>query len=176
MDLCKGHRSPLTGLPVAVIGAGGIFDGRGVAAALALGAQAVWIGTRFVAATESGAGPRHKQMICEHDSESTVRTLIFSGRPMRVFRNDYIADWERNRADERNVLLAQGERCYKHDLKRNEDKGTPLSFLDTYPVIYGQACGGITKVQTSKEIMDEMMATAVAVLQQSASLVVVAKL
>ena len=91
VDLCRGHVSPLNGAPVAVIGAGGIFDGRGMAAALALGAQAVWVGTRFVAAEESGAGPRHRSMVCSTDSDSTVRTLIFSGRPMRVFKNECVS-------------------------------------------------------------------------------------
>lgn len=171
VDLCRGHVSPLTGAPVAVIGAGGIFDGRGMAAALALGAQAVWVGTRFVAAEESGAGPRHRRMVCATDSDSTVRTLIFSGRPMRVFKNEYIADWEANRVNERNALLAQGKRCYKNDLQANEDKGTPLDFLETYPIIYGQACGGINEVLTAKQIVDSMMRGAVEVLSHGATLV-----
>lgn len=52
VDICRGCLSPLTGDAVAVVGAGGIFDGRGLAAVLALGAQAAWVGTRFVAAAE----------------------------------------------------------------------------------------------------------------------------
>ena len=69
-------------LPVA--GAGGIFDGRGVAAVLTLGAEAAWVGTRFVAATEAGAGPMHQNAILSSTSDETIRTLIYSGRPMRV--------------------------------------------------------------------------------------------
>lgn len=46
--LCRGHKSPMTGQPVQVIAAGGIFNGQTLAAALALGASAVWVGTRFV--------------------------------------------------------------------------------------------------------------------------------
>ena len=110
-------------------------------------------------------------MICETDSDSTVRTTIFSGRPMRVFRNKYINNWETNRVDERNKLQGEGQRCYKHDLGVNEEKGTPLSFLETYPVIYGQACGGIKEVMTSKEIIDEMMETAIHVLQSNVTMV-----
>ena len=49
VDICKGKASPLTGRPVAVVAAGGIYDGRGLAMALSLGADAVWVGTRFVA-------------------------------------------------------------------------------------------------------------------------------
>ena len=47
-NLCKGHKSPMTGQPVQVIAAGGIFNGQSLASALALGASAVWVGTRFV--------------------------------------------------------------------------------------------------------------------------------
>src|ERR1700721_1438507 len=49
VDLVKSHRSPLTGQPIYVVGAGGVYDGRGLAANLAWGAQAVWVGTKFVA-------------------------------------------------------------------------------------------------------------------------------
>lgn len=60
-DVCKQYKSPMTGEPVQLVAAGGIADGRGVAAALMLGASAVWIGTRFVAARESGAPEISKQ-------------------------------------------------------------------------------------------------------------------
>lgn len=49
VDICKGHKSPLTGKPIIVVAAGGIWDGRGLAASLMYGASGVWVGTRFVA-------------------------------------------------------------------------------------------------------------------------------
>ena len=63
VDLCRGKTSPLTGKPVYVVAAGGIFDSRGLAMGLALGAQAVWVGTRFVNATEAGAPKRHQEAV-----------------------------------------------------------------------------------------------------------------
>merc|ERR1719428_1502881 len=63
VDLCKGKLSPLTGKQVPVVAAGGIFDGRGLAMALSLGADAVWVGTRFVASEEGGAPPKHKSAV-----------------------------------------------------------------------------------------------------------------
>ena len=60
VDLVKGKKSELTGEQVLVVAAGGIFDGRGMAAALNWGAAGVWVGTRFVCATEAGAPPRHQ--------------------------------------------------------------------------------------------------------------------
>ena len=52
-DICKTYKSPFTGQPVQLIAAGGIFDGRSIASTLMLGANAVWVGTRFVTARES---------------------------------------------------------------------------------------------------------------------------
>ena len=54
-DVCKKYISPLTGKPVLLVAGGGVSDGRSLASALVLGASAVWVGTRFVAARESGA-------------------------------------------------------------------------------------------------------------------------
>lgn len=157
MDLCKGRTSPLTGGPVSVVGAGGIYDGRGMAAALALGASAVWVGTRFVAATEAAAGPRHQNAVVNTSSDDTVRTTIFSGRPMRVMKNDYIIEWETRRQHERDALLAEGKRPYKTDLTVNEEAGTPLDFLETYPNILGQASGGIHEVLPAEQIVHSMV-------------------
>lgn len=62
VDICKGKKSPLTGGPVHVIAAGGIYDGRGLAASLMWGAQGVWVGTRFVASEEAAAPKKHKEL------------------------------------------------------------------------------------------------------------------
>ena len=93
VDEVKGKKSPLTGGPVFVIGAGAVYDGRGLAANLAWGAQAVWVGTRFVACEEAGAPTMHKKAIVDSGHEDFVRTLIYTGRPLRVVRSPYIDDW-----------------------------------------------------------------------------------
>ena len=170
VDAIHGAVSPLDGEPVAVVGAGGIFDGRGVAAALSLGAQACWIGTRFVCAQEAGVGQRHQNGILLATADNTIRTTIFSGRPMRVYKSSYIDTWETKRQKERDRLLASGHRPYKHDLTVNKDRGTPLDVMATYPIIFGQACGGITKVQPAKEIVDEMTQEAYQIMRKNARL------
>ena len=114
----------------------------------------------------------HQRRIVESDADATIRTLIFSGRPMRVLRSDYIQDWEQNRRDERDALLAVGKRPYKTDLAMNKERGTPLSFVDTYPSIYGQACGGITDVVPAGDIVRDMMQGAAAALRGNAALLV----
>ena len=93
VDVCKNVKSPLTGEPVMVIAAGGIADGRGLAAALSYGAAGVWVGTRFVASEEAGAPPKHKELVVTAGYDDTVRTLIYSGRPMSVRKTPYVAAW-----------------------------------------------------------------------------------
>merc|ERR1711972_1057773 len=63
VDICRGKLSPLTGKQVPIVAAGGIFDGRGLAMSLSIGAAAVWVGTRFVACEEANAGPYAKKLI-----------------------------------------------------------------------------------------------------------------
>ena len=93
VDLCKNARSPLTGQPVIVVAAGGIADGRGLAVSLAYGAAGVWVGTRFVAFEEAGAPPVHKELIVTAGYDDTVRTLIYTGRPLSVRGTPYVASW-----------------------------------------------------------------------------------
>ncbi|MGA5822648.1 NAD(P)H-dependent flavin oxidoreductase [Kitasatospora sp. NPDC094028] len=75
-----------------VVAAGGIVDGRGIAAALALGADAVQIGTGFLATDESGASPAHKQALRGPDARVTVLTSAFSGRQARTIANRFVRD------------------------------------------------------------------------------------
>lgn len=79
---------------VPVLAAGGIGDGRGIAAALAMGAVGVWMGTRFVASQEAYAHEHYKERIVEIDDEGTTVTRCFSGKPCRVIKNDTTQAWE----------------------------------------------------------------------------------
>ncbi len=81
--------------PVPVIAAGGVADARGIAAAMALGASGVWMGTRFVATRESAAHPAYKRAVLEAVETDAVYTHVFDGgwprAPHRVLRNSTIA-------------------------------------------------------------------------------------
>lgn len=57
------------------------------------GAAGVWVGTRFVASEEADAPPKHKELVLTAGYDDTARTLLYSGRPMRVRRTLYVADW-----------------------------------------------------------------------------------
>merc|ERR1712087_303981 len=121
VDKCKGRKSPLTGEQVMVVGAGGIFDGRGLAIALAAGCSGVWVGTRFIASEEAGAGPYHKKSVVNADYGDTIRTTIYTGRPMRVFKTPYVVDWEENRKKEMLNLQARGILAASVDMKSGTD-------------------------------------------------------
>ncbi|WP_340691355.1 nitronate monooxygenase [Hyphomonas sp.] len=84
---------------IPVIAAGGIYDGRGLAAALALGACGVWMGTRFIASDEAHAANMYKQAIIGAGDTDTTRSRCYSGKPMRCRTNDYINDWESRPGD-----------------------------------------------------------------------------
>ena len=83
--------------PRPVAAAGGIADARGVVAALALGAQAAILGTRFLASTESRAHPHYQRRLLEADEESTVRTILFGhgwpNAPHRTLRTAFVREW-----------------------------------------------------------------------------------
>jgi enoyl-[acyl-carrier protein] reductase II len=83
--------------PIPVIAAGGIADGRGVVAALALGADGVCVGTRLLASNEALAHAEYKRRVVAASSDDIVRTSIFGpewpDQPMKVIRNRVVADW-----------------------------------------------------------------------------------
>merc|ERR1712187_1094378 len=93
-----GGRMNAFGSPVVCVAAGGVYDGRGLAASLALGAAGVWVGTRFICAEESSAPKSHKEKVLRASSSDTIRTLVVSGRPLRLIPNDYVKGWEREPA------------------------------------------------------------------------------
>jgi enoyl-[acyl-carrier protein] reductase II len=77
------------GTRVPVVAAGGIFDGRGLAAALALGADGVWVGTRFIATPEARGVLGYKDALLASREDQTTVSRAYSGKTMRVVRNEY---------------------------------------------------------------------------------------
>jgi NAD(P)H-dependent flavin oxidoreductase YrpB (nitropropane dioxygenase family) len=81
--------------PTPVLAAGGIGDGRGLAAALCLGAVGVWVGTAFLVSEEAALDDTLKQRILDATEEDTRVTRIYSGKPMRNITNPLIEAWEK---------------------------------------------------------------------------------
>ncbi len=82
------------GTHIPVVAAGGIFDGRGLAAALALGADGVWIGTRFIATPEARSVAGYKDALVRTGEDGTTISRAYSGKTMRVVRNHYTTFYE----------------------------------------------------------------------------------
>jgi enoyl-[acyl-carrier protein] reductase II len=79
--------------PVPVVAAGGIGDGRGLVASLALGAQGVLVGTRFIATEEAYCHDNYKDKLIEISEEGTIVTRAYTGKTCRVIRNRHTEEW-----------------------------------------------------------------------------------
>ncbi|KAJ1568125.1 hypothetical protein HK405_003553 [Cladochytrium tenue] len=173
VDLCKGKKSSLNGQPIYVVAAGGIYDGRGLAMSLCFGAQAVWVGTRFICATEAGAPRAHQQAVIKAGYHDTTRTIIFTGRPLRCLNTPYVRSWEEDRPDQIKALTSSGKVPWTVDGETVTAKGQDESefLLYSRPVLMGQACGAIEDVKPAKDIVEGMVAQAITVLRTNAGLV-----
>mgnify|MGYP001556038926 FL=1 len=148
---------------IPVIAAGSIVDGRGLAAALALGAQGVWIGTRFIASREAHAGAMYKDVIVEATDEDTIVSRCYSGKPMRVFKNPYVADWERRPQD---IQAFPMQAIMSHQSGVMGGIGGQMEGLDRDKSAFaiGQGAGAIHEVKPAGDIVREMAAEAEAVI------------
>ncbi|KAJ7093194.1 2-nitropropane dioxygenase [Mycena epipterygia] len=155
VDLCKNAKSPLTGEPIIVVAAGGIADGRGLAASLAYGASGVWVGTRFVASEEAGANKTHKQMVVTAGYDDVARTIIYTGRPMSVRKTPYVNEWETARKVEQDKLIAAGSIPHEIELAKN-----PGRSIEGMAWLMGKVAASINDIKPAKDIVDELVTTA----------------
>ncbi|HEY91403.1 MAG TPA: DUF561 domain-containing protein [Dehalococcoidia bacterium] len=149
---------------IPVIAAGGIADGRGLAAALALGAQGVQVGTRFACSEESIAHPNYKQKVLEAHDRSTVITGHTTGLPLRSLKNSlteqYRALEESGVSREELGMFGEG-RMNLGLVDGNVEDGSLLA---------GQIAGMIKEIKPVKVIIEEMVAEAEAVMKRIADL------
>ena len=137
---------------VPVVAAGGIFDGRGLAAALALGAEGAWIGTRFIATREARAVAGYKDALVRSGEDATTVSRAYSGKTMRVLRNEYTAYFDAH-PEEIRPFPAQLERAFADqafhlgaDERVEVDPG-----VECYPA--GQGVGGVTEIVGAGELV-----------------------
>jgi enoyl-[acyl-carrier protein] reductase II len=150
---------------IPVVGAGGIYDGRGLAAALALGAVGVWMGTRFIASAEAHAADLYRETILEATDESTVRTRSYSGKPMRVKKNAWTDDWESRPQDIQPFPMQAGTSSRAGVMG---GIGGQLEGLDPDRSCFamGQSAGGIRDVAPAGEIVRRILAEAEAAIDR----------
>lgn len=186
VEICKNSKSPLTGKRVDVVAAGGIHNGNMLAASLMMGASAVWVGTRFILCDEAGAPESHKEMVKTAGFDDTIRTLIFTGRPLRVRTNPYIENWENERRDEIKELTSKGILPYESDLEKvmngDGDKikgveeaaaeaGDDDDDLEQFrPYLMGKCSALVKEQKSAKAIVDEFITDATAAMSKGSQM------
>ena len=136
---------------IPVIAAGGIGDGRGIAAAFMLGAEAVQIGTRFVVAKESIVNEKYKERIIKAKDIDSAVTGRSHGHPVRCLRNQMTREY--NRLEAEGKSFEELEYLTLGSLRKAVMEGDVVNGT----VMAGQIAGMISKEQTCKEMIDEIM-------------------
>ncbi|MEA2525677.1 MAG: nitronate monooxygenase [Thermomicrobiales bacterium] len=168
--------------PVPVLAAGGIVDGRGLAAVVALGAAGAWMGTRFLLSEEASVHAHYRQRVAAAVETDTIHTELFDGgwpnAPLRALRNRAVATWEAAGCPE------SGERPGEGDVVGYNELGEPVPrYSSSAPtdgatgeieamVMYaGQGVGLVQRLQPAGEIVREIAEEAARVLDHSQGLV-----
>ena len=144
---------------IPVLAAGGLADGRGLVAALALGAHGVWMGTRFIATKEARGHDNYKQRIAEIDEDGTVVTRAHSGKANRMIRNGFTKAWEGRDGEIKPYPLQLREvgepASYRGRIEGDVDMGV---------LACGQSAGLIDRVEAAGDVVRAIAAQAAAVL------------
>lgn len=149
---------------VPVIAAGGIADGRGIAAAYMLGASGVQIGTRFLVAKECNVHPNYKAKIIKAKDIDTTTTGNSTGHPVRVIKNKMARAYEA--LEKKNASAEELEELGRGALKKAVVDGD----VDNGSVMSGQIAGLVKKEQTCKEIIEEMYGEFIQIMKNTAEL------
>ncbi|KAF2429046.1 2-nitropropane dioxygenase [Tothia fuscella] len=168
-EICDRYTSPLLDDKVILVGAGGVYGGGSLAAALMLGASGVWVGTRFAAAKESSATKQAKSDIINGGFDSVVKSIVWSGRPLRAGRNPYINNWEANRQGEIKDLTSKGRVPIPWELEKLHEEGKLTEEIEDQAVLrpMGIVTGLIHKAeQPAADIVREIVEEACAVISQ----------
>ncbi|MFC4069160.1 NAD(P)H-dependent flavin oxidoreductase [Actinoplanes subglobosus] len=140
---------------VPVLAAGGIGSGRQIAAALALGARGVWMGSVWLGTSEYHSSPGLREALLRATSSDTVRSRIYSGKPARLLRNRWTAAWSAEGAPAalpmplQNLLVSEA-----HDRLMASDDPTVV------PMPVGQIVGRMNEVRPVAEVLADLVTEA----------------
>lgn len=146
---------------IPVIAAGGIADGRGLAAAFMLGAQGVQIGTRFLVAKECEIHQNFKQAVIDAKDTSTVITGAYTGHPVRVIKSKSAKAMLE--AEKNNLSPEEFEKLGSGSLRAAVKDGD----LEKGSFMAGQIAGMVNKEETAKEIIDDIISQSSALLKNT---------
>ena len=146
--------------PVPVVAGGGIGDGRGLVAALALGAVGVWCGTVFLGTFEAIYEDYHKQKILESTEDDTVVSKVITGKQSRYLKNRLIAAWDK--AGLPTLPMPMQSIAIIPIL----DGAYEAKMADIVPAPAGQIVGMIKELKPAKQVVEDMVAGALEVLEK----------
>lgn len=153
---------------VPVVAAGGIFDGRGLVAALALGAEGVWVGTKFIATYEAHTGTGYKEKMLEMAEDDTVISRAYTGKTCRVARTE----WTQHFDEHPEELQGFPQQAIATIQAGIHHLGVgPEVKLDTNKAFMaiGQGVGAIDEIKPAKQVVEEMMSEARRTLERLAA-------
>ncbi|MFZ3074195.1 MAG: nitronate monooxygenase [Minisyncoccales bacterium] len=143
---------------IPVIAAGGICDGRTMAAAMVLGADGVQIGTRFLAAVECQVSESYKKAVINAADENIVVVARFTGHPVRMINNKFVES----------VRKIEEKNPFPEEIKSERFAGNKGGAnADLSPLLCGTCAGGIKEIRTCREIIDEIIADALKILSSA---------
>jgi enoyl-[acyl-carrier protein] reductase II len=153
---------------VPVVAAGGLFDGRGLAASLALGADGVWIGTRFIATPEARAVAGYKETLVGMREDDTVISRAYTGKTCRVVRNDWTNHYDQHPQDLQ-PFPAQAIASTKAGVNHlGAEDGTVVDVSKEF-MPAGQGVGAITELVPAGELVAAIVRDAERTLEQIAA-------
>ena len=144
--------------PTPLLAAGGIGDGRGLAAALAVGCVGVWVGTRFLATVEGGALPVQKETILEATDEDTRRTYLYTGKTSRAIYNNFHDLWEHSGLE---PLPFPIQVLFASALAEMFNKAEKKEYMGPFS---GQIAGLITEIKPAAQVLEDMVEEAADIL------------
>jgi enoyl-[acyl-carrier protein] reductase II len=153
------------GEQVPVVAAGGLFDGRGLAASLALGADGVWVGTRFIATHEARAVDGYKETLLATPEDGTIVSRAYTGKTCRVVRNDWTQHFDEH-PEELQPFPQQA--IYSAQQGANHLGYPDGTEVDTRREFYpcGQGVGAIHELEPAAAVLSRMVAEAEAVIDR----------
>jgi len=146
--------------PKPVVAAGGIGDGRGLVASLALGAVGVWCGTLFLATQEANIQDFHRQKILEATDEGTCVTRVYTGKTLRTLKNKWIDTWEKTGMS---TLPYPQQGLLVSEALAGLRKANMTNYLSGYT---GQVSGMIKEIKPARQVVEEMIEEATNILNR----------
>ena len=155
---------------VPVVAAGGLYDGRGLVASLALGAEGVWMGTRFIATREAHVGPDYHETLLRLHEDGTTISRAFTGKTCRVVANEWTRYYDEHpeeleRFPEQSIIAARKGAMHLGTSGDGESVDVDIEFMPA-----GQGVGAINEIKAAAEVVEDVMRVATETLDRLSSL------